>query len=199
LEFKNKVLILSALTINLKPEIMSKSLSLIVLTVMFLAFGNVYGQQNATVGNSVTSQNLFDPNDNPKAIPFVGEKVLAVFYTDPDEKDVNDPLSDAIKAKNYPKDKYAGIGIANCKDTWIPDAAIRMKARQKERQFPGSIIMLDTERVLSKAWRLGNCNDMGVVIIIGKDSKIKFIKYVKTQAESKALITNVLKIIEDNF
>lgn len=155
--------------------------------------------QNAAVGTTVNKQVLNDPNDNPKVLPFLGEKVLAIFYTDPDEKDVNDPLSDAIKAKNFPKDKYAGIGIANCKDTWIPDAAIRMKARQKEKQFPGSIVLLDTKKILSGSWGLGDCNNMGVVIIVGKDSKIKYIKYVKSQEESKSIIPAVLKVIEENL
>ena len=74
-----------------------------------------------------------------------------------------------------------------------------MKARQKEKQFPGSIILLDTKRVLAGAWGLGDCNGIGVVILIGKDAKIKFIKNVKTQEESKALIPTVIKIIEENL
>ena len=177
-----------------------RSLSISLILITFLVINKANAQQPAVaLGNSVTSLQLVDPNDNPKALPFIGEKVITIFYTDPDEKDVNDPLSDALKAKNYPKDKYAGIGIANCKDTWIPDAAIRMKSRQKEKQFPGSIILLDTKRIISKSWGLGDCNGAGVVIIIGKDTKIKFIKYVKSQTDSKALISSVLKIIEDNL
>ena len=175
-------------------------LTISVIFITCLTITKTSGQQQTVaVGNSVSNQQLVDPNDKPKTIPFIGEKVIAIFYTDPDEKDVNDPLSDAIKAKNYQKDKYAGIGIANCKDTWIPDAAIRMKARQKEKQFPGSVILLDTKRIVSKAWGLGDCNNLGVVIIVGKDSKIKYIKNVKTKEESKNIITNVLKIIEENF
>src|SRR6266498_3634082 len=117
---------------------------LVVLTLLILGGKYDIHAQQAALGKSVSSLQLVDPNDQAKAIPFIGEKVVVLFYTDPDEKDVNDPLSEALKAKNYPKDKYAGIGIANCKDTWIPDAAIRMKARQKEKQFPGSIVLLDT-------------------------------------------------------
>jgi uncharacterized protein len=154
---------------------------------------------NAQIGRAVTTVKLIDPNDKPKSIPYVGERVIALFYTDPDVKDVNDPLSDAIKAKNFPKDKYAGIGIANCKDTWLPNAGIRMKARQKEEQFPGSIIMLDENHTLSTAWALGSSDDAAVVVIIGKDSKIKYVKSIKNQDESKAMIAAVLKIIQDEI
>lgn len=147
------------------------------------------------VGKIVGTLKLMDPNNNPKDIPFVGEKVIMILYTDPDVKDVNDPLSDAVKAKNFPKDKYAGIGVANCKDTWIPNAGIRMKSRQKEKQFPGSTIMLDTDRILPKTWGLADCNEAGVLVIVGKDKKIKYVKYIKNQDESKAAIQEVMKII----
>lgn len=172
---------------------------LVVLALVI--FGGRYDicAQQAALGKSVSSLQLVDPNDHSKAIPFIGEKVVVLFYTDPDEKDVNDPLSEALKAKNYPKEKYAGVGIANCKDTWIPDAAIRMKARQKEKQFPGSIVLLDTKRIVSQAWGLGDCNNAGVVIIIGKDAKIKFIQVIKKQAESKAAIPSVIKVIDENI
>ncbi|MFW5781526.1 MAG: hypothetical protein ACOCXD_03065, partial [Bacteroidota bacterium] len=93
-------------------------------------------------GKTVSTLKVIDPDNNPKDIPYLGEKVVMILYTDPDEKDVNDPLSNAVKAKKFPDAAYQGIGIANCKDTWIPDAAIRMKARQKQEQFPGSVILL---------------------------------------------------------
>lgn len=178
---------------------MIKYLSIALLLMTFISIYNLRAQQTATVGKTVNSIALVDPDNSPKAIPFIGSKVIALFYTDPDTKDVNDPLSDALKAKNFSKDKYAGIGIANCKETWIPDAAIRMKARQKEKQFPGSIILLDANRTLAKAWNLGDCNEMGVVIIIGKDAKIKYIKNVKTQEESKAIINTVVKTVQDEL
>ena len=151
------------------------------------------------VGKMVGTVKLSDPNNDPKDLPYIGEKVIMVLYTDPDVKDVNDPLSDAVKAKNYPKDKYSGIGIANCKDTWIPNAGIRMKARQKEKQFPGSVIMLDTDLILPKAWGLSDCNEAGVIVVIGKDKKVKYIKYIKSQDESKASIAEVIKIISEEL
>jgi predicted transcriptional regulator len=117
-------------------------------------------------------------------------------YTDPDVKDVNDPLSDAIKAKNFPGAKYAAVGIANCKVTWIPDAGIRAASKKKQQQFKDSTIMLDTNKALATAWQLGDCNGAGVVIIVGKDKKIKYINYVKSPAASKAAINEAIPIIE---
>jgi uncharacterized protein len=153
------------------------------------------GFSQSATNKAVPAIQLTDPNDNPKALPGLGEKVLTIFYTDPDVKDVNDELSNALKAKSFPLDKYSGIGIANCKDTWIPNAGIRMKSRQKEKQFPGSIILLDKDHIFPKALGLNDCNEAGVVVVIGKDKMVKFIKYVKTPEESKAIINNVIQII----
>lgn len=153
--------------------------------------------QNATVGKLVSNVKISNTSNKVSAIPSLGEKVIVIFYTDPDVKDVNDPLSDAIKAKKFPQDKYAGIGIANCKATWIPNGAIRLKSRQKEQQFPGSVVLLDESEKVKEAWLLGDCDGKGVVLVVGKDYKIKYLAYVKNQAESKAAIPQVLKVIQD--
>ncbi len=150
-------------------------------------------------GKTVDNVQLKNANDKAMSIPHFGQKVLAVFYTDPDAKDVNNPLSDAIKARAFPKEKYTGIGIANCADTWLPNSVIRYAAREKEKQYPGAVILIDDNRLLSKTWELGNCDDKGCVIIIGKDLKIKYIQQIKNQEESKAIISAVLTILENEI
>jgi predicted transcriptional regulator len=165
-----------------------------------LFFASIIGySQTNLVGKPVQSVILRDANDNSMAIPNMDKSVVVIFYTDPDEKDVNEPLSNAIKAKNYPKEKYAGVGIGNCADTWLPNSAIRIAARQKEKQYPGSVIMIDSGHILAKTWNLGDCNDKGVVIIIGKDQKVKYLNVVKSQVESSSIISKVLKLIEEEM
>lgn len=170
-----------------------KSIIFISIAVSLLYFTIAFG---ASVGQQVGNVKLLDPNDNPKLIPGLGTKVITIMYTDPDEKDVNDPLSDAIKAAKFSLAKYQGIGIANAKRTWIPNSAIRYKSRQKEKQFKGSVILIDESKLLEKKWALGNGEDVGIVIVIGKDKKIKYIKKVKTKKESKAISGEVLSVIK---
>jgi Predicted transcriptional regulator len=153
----------------------------------------------ASVGKSVANVKILNSKDQQASLPHFGERVLVIFYTDPDVKDVNDALSSALKAKGFPADKYSGIGIANCKVTWIPNAAIRMKARQKEQQFPGSIVMIDDAEKLKSSWGLGDCDGKGVVIVVGKDTKIKLLRYVKSEEESKAMIAQVLKLVQEEI
>ena len=46
--------------------------------------------QNDIVGKTMSALMISDANNQPKAIPFIGEKVLLIQYTDPDVKDIND-------------------------------------------------------------------------------------------------------------
>ena len=54
----------------------------------------------------------------------VSGKVIVLFYVDPDESELNNHVSDALKAENYPKEKYGSIGMANMAATWLPNFAI---------------------------------------------------------------------------
>lgn len=173
-----------------------KNLKQTALIFFLLLAGGTLLALQANVGKAVSNVKIKTPDDKTSAIPFLGQKVLVIFYTDPDVKDVNDALSDAIKAKNYPKEKYTGVGIANCEDTWLPNSMIRYAGRQKQSKYPSSVILVDDDHILSKAWDLGNCDELGYVMVIGTDTKIKFAKAVKSQAESKAIIPTVIGIIE---
>jgi predicted transcriptional regulator len=175
----------------------SKSVSLSAFILFFTCL-LLQGQSNL-VGKSVFNLQLQDSKDKPAMIPFLGEKVVTLFYTDPDVGDINDPLSDALKSKKFSDDKYKGMGIVNCKDTWLPNSAIRMAVAKKEKKYPGAIILMDKSGLVSKNWNLGECDDYAVVIIVGKDKKIKYAKSIKTAAESQAMINPVINIIEQEI
>ncbi len=143
-------------------------------------------------GDGVSNLKLRDAEDEPANIPDLGRKVLAVFYTDPDVKDQNEALRDALKAANLDKESYRGLGVVNMKDTWKPDFAIRKVVRDKIAKFK-AVILTDPGYILRDAWRLGDCDDKDVVIIIGKDSKVKFIKMGKVGSGEFASITALIQ------
>ncbi len=129
----------------------------------------------ANVGQELSNVQIRDAQNKPAWIPDFGEKVLAVFYNDADEADMNDPLADAIKAKNLAESKYRGIGIADLKDTKAPNFLIRKIIQGKIEKYR-SVILTDPDLTLPRAWDLGDCNNTSVVIVIGKDQKVKYIK-----------------------
>jgi predicted transcriptional regulator len=130
------------------------------------------------------------------ALPYLGEKTFVLFYIDPDVQDVIDPLSEALDAKKYPTEKFGAIGVINCKDTWIPNAAILAKARQNQEKFPKSLVLLDKDHTLPKAWKLGECNGSAKILVVGKDEKIKYIQTITSKDECRAITNQVLNIIE---
>ncbi len=173
-----------------------KLMAAVIVLSLFIGVSAAIKLYAAYVGQTVSSVQLQDPDWNPKAIPYIGERIVSIMYTDPDAKDVNDPLSNAITAKNYPKSKYVAIGIANCKETIWADALIAKKTREKRDQFPDAIFLLDKDRILQNAWQLDSGNGKGIVILIGKDKKIKYISYIKNQDQSTAIINEFLAALD---
>jgi predicted transcriptional regulator len=125
----------------------------------------------AQPGDLVQNVTLRDGHDAPAQIPDFGAKVLAIFYTDADEKDMNDPLADAIKARKFDETKYRGVGVVNLADSKAPNFLIRRAVREKIEKYKATIVT-DPDRLLAAAWKLGDCNNTSVFILVGKDGKV---------------------------
>jgi predicted transcriptional regulator len=84
-------------------------------------------------------------------------KVLLINYVDPDESDLNEHFTDAMKkAKDEGRlkdESYKGIGIADCAATWKPNFAIRAIAGKKAKKY-STTILFDYDASLRNAWEL---------------------------------------------
>ncbi len=102
-------------------------------------------------------------------------KVLLINYVNPDYSDMNNHLNDAMKkAKDQGQLKeatYKGIGIADCKATWKPDALIRIIAAHKAKKYK-TTILFDYDATLRNAWGLGNEANM---ILLDKNRVVRAI------------------------
>ena len=172
--------------------------SLVVVCCAVIVFAVGLGSVNAaSVGQELSNVQIRDENDKPATIPDFGTHVLVIFYADTSVSDIADPLSDAIKAKNYSKDVYRGVGVANLKDSAVPNFVIRKIIKGKIEKYK-STILTDVDLTLPKAWGLGTCKGKSVFILIGKDKKIKYLKYAdKNNPWNKAEIDPVLKMMDD--
>lgn len=123
--------------------------------------------------------------------------MLTVFYNDAEAADLSDPVSDALKAKNYPESKALGVGVANLKDSFAPNSAIRMMMRKKIAKY-NATILTDVDRTVAGVWSLGDCNNKSVCVIIGKDKKIKYVKYFdKHHPATQSDIDGRVKLVGD--
>ncbi len=150
-----------------------------------------------SVNQSLSNLSIKDANDQPASIPDFGAKVLTIFYNDAEASDLSDPMSDALKAKNYPETKTRGIGIANLKDSVAPNWLIRKIVKSKIAKY-NSTILTDSDLTVARSWGLGDCNNKSICIVIGKDSKVKYMKFMdKYHPASQADIDQVVKVVGD--
>ena len=78
----------------------------------------------------------------------VSGKIIVLFYVDPDESDLNNHVSDALKAENFPLDKYGSVGVANMAATWLPNFAINIKLKSKQEKHKSTVYVKDLEKTL---------------------------------------------------
>ena len=124
----------------------------------------------------------------------VSGKVIVLFYVDPDESELNNHVSDALKAENYPKEKYGSIGMANMAATWLPNFAINMKLKSKQEQYKSTVYVKDLEKTLVKKWGLSD--DNSDVVVFGKDGRVLYSvdgKFTDTQ------VKEIVKVVWDNL
>lgn len=164
-----------------------------LLAVVLFSFSALSALEVNETADNVT---LMSASDERVSIPDLGAKVVTIFYTDPDVSDQNDPFADLLKKEKLPKEYYNGIGVANLKDTWKPNWIIQAIVKRKIDKYK-STILLDPEHLLRSAWKLGDCDEKSIVIVIGKDKKVRYIKKgflnEKEQRDTLALIKQLIE------
>jgi predicted transcriptional regulator len=155
-------------------------------------FGLSAAWADPTLGAELANATIQDAQKQPAQIPSFGEKVLLILYTDPDVADQNDPFEDQVKAQNFDKGFFTSVGIANMQDAPAkPNWIIRAIVRSKIKKY-NVTILTDPDLSLAKQWNLGDCNNKSVVMLFGKDKKLK---YFKKGALSPAEITSTVELI----
>ena len=102
----------------------------------------------------------------------IHDKVRVIFYVDPDEKDLNEALSDRLKKEDFDKSKFGSVAVINLAATWLPNYVIQKLLAQKQKEFPETIYVFDREKVGVKAWSVED--DNSDVIITDKEGKVLY-------------------------
>ena len=124
----------------------------------------------------------------------ISGKVMVLFYVDPDESDLNNHVSDALKAENFPLDKYGSVGVANMGATWLPNFAINIKLKSKQSKHKETIYVKDLKKTFVKSWGLKD--DDSDIILFGKDGKVLYSYYGKF---SDAQVKELIQAVKDNL
>jgi hypothetical protein len=165
----------------------TKALFLILAASMLFAI-NADAQSLPRRVRNVEVQDL----DAKKArLPWWGEKNLMIFYVDPDVPKQNDEfISHIEKTGRLAGPNIEGFGIINLKDSWypVPNSVIRQIAESRTAKN-GATILCDPDHWFSSAWRLGDCNDMFVIMLVNKAGELVYIsKGEMDEAEQQRFI-----------
>ena len=115
-------------------------------------------------------------------------KINVIFYVDPDERDLNNEASEALKKEKFPKDKFQSYGLINMDATWLPNFIISSSLEEKQKRYPTAIYVRDYNKVLVKEW--GISDDNSDVLVFDKQGKLIFRKDGKLNDKD---IQNLLK------
>jgi len=121
-------------------------------------------------------------------------KVHILFYVDPDERDLNEPLSQALKKRHFNRKKYASVAMINLAATWLPNVILESKLKAKQKEFPDTIYVKDKKKILVNKW--GLADDNSDILIFDKKGKLIYKKFGKLSDKE---IKSVLALIEKNL
>ena len=140
----------------------------VLASVILLATPNAFAME-LKADMDAPDWSFKDANDKAFSMASWAGKVLVVNYVDPDESDLNEHFTDALKkAKDdgrLSEKTYKGIGIADCAATWKPNFAIRAIAGRKAKKYK-TVILFDYDASLRNAW--GLAEDTANVIVLDK-------------------------------
>ncbi len=142
----------------------------LLLTVVFLLCGSPVLAIDLRADMKAPDWSFKDADDKVFSMDSWAGKVLVVNYVDPDESDLNEHFTDALKkAKDdglLSEKTYKGIGIADCAATWKPNFAIRAIAGRKAKKYK-TVILFDYDASLRNSWKLAE--DTANVIVLDKN------------------------------
>ena len=127
--------------------------------------------------------------------PEFAGKVVYLVYASTSSSDDNDHVSDALQANkdiNVLKNekKYVGLGIANQKDSPVPNFIIKKVAKGKQEKT-GAIILLDPDFTIGNLW--GVPHKIATSLLIDKQGVVRYSYSGKTPAENIPKLIDLIK------
>jgi predicted transcriptional regulator len=124
----------------------------------------------------------------------IKDKVYVLFYVDPDEKDTNEHVGNALKKRNFDRTHYGSIAIINMAATWLPNFAIASSLEKKQKKYPNTIYVKDLNKKLQKSWGLKD--DASNVLLFNKQGELIFNEHGKLSNDK---VKSLLALIEENM
>ena len=170
---------------------MKKIFFVVLLVLLWTVSGAIAG--DLKVGDKAPDWSFTDGDGKAFTMQNWAGKVLLVNYVDPDEKDMNEHFTDAVKkAKDdglLREADYAGMGIVDCKAApWKPDFLIKSLGAAKAKKY-NAIILFDYDASLRNAWGLKK--DSANAILLDKNGVCRAIVRGRVPDDKVAVIVQL--------
>lgn len=117
-----------------------------------------------------------------------------IFYVSPDERDTNNPASEALDKEKFPADRFRSYGIINMAASMLPNFVISSFLKEKQERYPKTIYVRDYKKVLVNAWNIADHSSN--VMVFDKKGTLIFRKDGKLTDEE---IQKLIKTVRDNL
>ena len=126
-------------------------------------------------------------------------KVHVLFYVDPDEKESNLKLEEALSDAKFPRENYQSVAIINMAATWLPNFAIASSLESKQKKYPNTIYVKDLTEAILSTLKLPLKTGQHKTYELGGENPISYKNFVQkvlqAQGKQKRLINIPLKFI----
>ncbi len=119
-------------------------------------------------------------------------KVHILFYVDPDEKETNNDLSEALKAKTFERERFGSVAIVNMAATWLPNFAIAASLESKQKRYPNTLYVKDMHKHLVSEW--GLADDSSDVLLFDREGNLRYLHEGKLDEKQ---IETLISLIEE--
>ena len=173
---------------------MKKTVALVLLALVWTVSVSLAAELK--VGDKAPDFKLKDPIGKDYSLdhPQFKGKVLYIAYVDPDEKDTNNHVEDALKKEKdsggLDKTRYEGFGIVNLKASIMPNFLIKSAIKSKQEKT-GALILLDYDYTLLNLWGLKN--DSSDVVVLDKERICRYVYNGKLPPEELAKMIQIIK------
>jgi uncharacterized protein len=117
--------------------------------------------------------------------------VWCLFYVDPDESDLNLAAEEALEAEDFDDDKLKTAAVINYKATRLPGFAVSMVLKNKQKKYPGTLYLKDTNHAFVDRWGLSD--DTYCVLVFDKNGVLVYRKDGLLEEEDIEEYINTIK------
>jgi predicted transcriptional regulator len=146
--------------------------NLLLLSIALMAV--TISAEAQSLPRKVRNVEVQDLDANKARLPWWGEKNLLIFYVDPEvPKQNHDFICEIEETGRVQGPNIEGFGIVNLKDAIYPNNVVRKIADARTAKN-GATILCDPDHYISSAWRLGDCDNMFVIMLVNKAGELVY-------------------------